>query len=364
MATVYKRMDRGGKSGRWYAEFTNEFGVRERKCTKTRDKRAAEDIAAAWETEAAKKRAGLLDPKAERIKEQNIRPVLEHVDEYMKGFKAAKKSEIHESKTRSKIDAVLAATNWKILRDVTSESLEKFLVTLAETKVRGKDEGSSARTIASYVQAIRGFIRWCVKTHRIAFDPLQHVRQPNPESDRRLERRMILPDEWKWLIKSLEGVRFGMPASDRQLLYEVAVQTAYRSSELRAILVSNVDIKKRVIFIPADETKNTERADQYVTEGLAAKLAKYVKGRHGTEPLFSLCNPTNMARMIRKDLEAARLKWIESHESDQEKVACLKSDFLATPNHSDLVIDFHSLRHTCGAWLAIEGFIQRRFRLL
>jgi len=32
-----------------------------------------------------------------------------------------------------------------------------------------------------------------------------------------------------------------------------------------------------------------------------------------------------------------------------------QSDLLAAVNHNGEQLDFHSLRHTCGAWLAIAG---------
>ena len=32
-----------------------------------------------------------------------------------------------------------------------------------------------------------------------------------------------------------------------------------------------------------------------------------------------------------------------------------QSDFLADVNHEGERLDFHSLRHTCGAWLAMTG---------
>jgi hypothetical protein len=33
----------------------------------------------------------------------------------------------------------------------------------------------------------------------------------------------------------------------------------------------------------------------------------------------------------------------------------MESDFLASTNHEAQEIDFHALRHTCGAWLALQG---------
>ena len=166
---------------------------------------------------------------------------------------------------------------------------------------------------------------------------------------------MILPTEWPMLMQSIQEPSFGMSASDRKLLYELAIQTALRSSEIRSLVVAHVDIARRMVTVPAEDTKSTERASQYITAGLAAKLAKFIKGRAGDSPLFQLCNSTNMARMIKKDFETARAKWVASQKTDKQKADAAKSDFLAISNHAGQVIDFHSLRHTCGAWLALQG---------
>jgi len=49
--------------------------------------------------------------------------------------------------------------------------------------------------------------------------------------------------------------------------------------------------------------------------------------------------------MIEQDLMAARDKWIDEAETDEEKDRRLKSDFLCYCNHDGLFADFHSLRH-------------------
>jgi len=60
--------------------------------------------------------------------------------------------------------------------------------------------------------------------------------------------------------------------------------------------------------------------------------------------------------MIRRDLEAAREVWIAAAGSDvAERVRREGDDFLRSEDHDRRLIDFHALRHTCGAWAAIGG---------
>lgn len=64
-----------------------------------------------------------------------------------------------------------------------------------------------------------------------------------------------------------------------------------------------------------------------------------------------------MARMIREDVEAISRIWfmdLEDNESKQELLSKYPS-FLKVCDESDHRIDFHALRHTYGAWLALSG---------
>jgi integrase len=60
--------------------------------------------------------------------------------------------------------------------------------------------------------------------------------------------------------------------------------------------------------------------------------------------------------MLRGDLAEARKAWLDEVKHDSEARAKREeSDFLAVANQQGEVLDFHSLRHTCGSWLALQG---------
>ena len=72
--------------------------------------------------------------------------------------------------------------------------------------------------------------------------------------------------------------------------------------------------------------------------------------------MFSLPSKFKMADMLRDDLADARRAWLDSSKHDPvERVQRQQSDFLIDVNHEGEVFDFHCLRHTCGAWLAMTG---------
>lgn len=73
-------------------------------------------------------------------------------------------------------------------------------------------------------------------------------------------------------------------------------------------------------------------------------------------PLFSLPHESLLARMLREDLTAARDAWLDDAKGNaEEQTRRVQHDFLAASNHEGHHLDFHSLRHTCGAWLAQSG---------
>lgn len=91
------------------------------------------------------------------------------------------------------------------------------------------------------------------------------------------------------------------------------------------------------VTVPSRETKDSKRARQYITTTLAQKLR--ARKRRGV--LFDLPDEYGMADMIRDDLAAARDAWPKGRKRN--------SDFLEPINDAGERLDFHSLRHTCGA---------------
>jgi integrase len=154
---------------------------------------------------------------------------------------------------------------------------------------------------------------------------------------------------------------FEVPAAERRILYEVAIQTALRSAELRSLIVANCELAARphpFVTVGARSTKNKNAAKQYITIDLAERWSNHMAehDRIGSAPAFHLCTAFQMAKMLRRDVTRARTEWIaEVGTNEKETKKRTKSDFLAIVNHSGETLDFHSLRHTCGAWLAIKN---------
>ena len=69
------------------------------------------------------------------------------------------------------------------------------------------------------------------------------------------------------------------------------------------------------------------------------------------ESIFMMPKRGHTAKMIKRDLDAARQKWINEAPSDEERRKREKSDFLRYKDSDGRYVDFHALRHTRGVWL-------------
>ena len=87
-------------------------------------------------------------------------------------------------------------------------------------------------------------------------------------ADRRRERRVLSPQEWRRLeAATLKGPdRYGMSGRERLLLYQAATQTGLRSSELRSLSRGRLylDSDRPYITCGAGSTKNRQDARQYI----------------------------------------------------------------------------------------------------
>jgi len=196
---------------------------------------------------------------------------------------------------------------------------------------------------------------------KLSRDPLMSLKKPDPKTDRRLERRMLLLDEWDYLSASiirLSAERFRVESKERVTLYATAIQTGLRSSELRSLTAARLflDTDTPYITCKAGSTKNLTEARQYIKPDPASTIVELVSSRRAGHPVFKMPHETDVAEMLRRDVDAARQEWLADVRRDaHEHARRSSSDFLCVKNHDGAVLDFHALRHTCGAWLAKAG---------
>ncbi len=224
----------------------------------------------------------------------------------------------------------------------------------------------SGRTKQSYCQSAIYFCRWARRKKRILTDPLGGFARPKVRS-KDYKRRAITTEEWRYLRSYLatdEMIRVGLDPEERRLLYELALVTALRAKEIASLKRSSFDFDRNVVR--CTDTKNHRTADQSLTASLATSLKRHLAHKMPGAKAFGITCLSALADTIRRDFAAARLVWIAESKTPEEIAKREGSDFLALKNGVGEILDFHSLRHTCGSWLAAQGIhpkvIQRVMR--
>jgi len=347
MASVKKR------EKKWYATFKNERGLWQTRVTNAHDKASAKTIARQWETDAAMRRSGVIDPVLEAVGSESRRPIESHLDDFVAKMKGAKRSDKHIQDTLRYIREMRDESDWSTVGDIDADGVSRHAAKL-------QDIGRSSRTIQAYLTAITSFTRWLERGNKIHRDPLKDITKPNPDADRKTERRMILPEEWPWLERGTNevGDQYGMTGAERRALYDMAIQTGLRSNEIRSLRRSSLvfDDEYPYVSVPGRTTKNKTPARQYIGRTLADELRTMVACKTANAALFNLPPKYDMAKMLRDDLASGRKAWLDEAKRDpEERIKREGSDFLEATNEAGETADFHALRHTCGSWLVLSG---------
>jgi integrase len=349
MASLYKRGRK--KKGNWLISWHDHAGARREKSSRTTDKAAAQRIANKIEADVALRREGVINPEQEQLTVEWNRPVGQHIEEYREKLQAAGDSAKHVKSTITFIEKIVEFTGAVTASEINETGVNRYTAHLFEKLNR------APRTVNAHLTAMKGFMRWLESNDKIKRNTLAGLRKPDPAKDRRLQRRMMLPEEWRVMSSSLSGDSFNMTADERRLLYLTALQTGFRSNEMRSLTCGSVylEAEKPYITAKSKSTKNSEDARQYILDSLAEELRPIISGKPASDGLFSMPHETCVAKMMRRDLKNARDKWLEGSLDDEEREQRQRGDFLNAVDHSDLRLDFHALRHTCGAWLSKAG---------
>jgi len=148
------------------------------------------------------------------------RSISSHLEDYRAKLAAGGVTSKHVTRTVKCIERMCMIAKIDRAERITTDAVSRAALKLDE-------EGMSARTRQSYLTAIKSFTKWLASHGKLPCDRLVAVQKPNPKADGRMERRSLLPDEWKRLQETTlaDGMeRYGMSAHERVLLYAVAIR--------------------------------------------------------------------------------------------------------------------------------------------
>lgn len=336
---------------KWSIAYTTASGKR-RIITGAPDKQATMSIARKLESTEAEYRHGSRNEQHEHAARESAKPIKKHLDAFERKMSAEHRADAYIDGTMSILKRFCDAQKVSSISQLSADRVHKYA-----DKLRA--EGMTPRTVHAHLTALKSFTKWLLVTGKLPTDPLVSIKKPSPT--RKQERRFVLPDEFPLLLKAARSgpERFGMCGEERGLLYDFAVQTGLRLGEIRSLTVADLhlDEKQPYVRCKAGSTKNRKAAQQYLLPHLAAKLKNHVERKLPSAPVFQLPADRKRApQMLREDMEAARVAWLgEMSNKPKAYRKREQSDFLKPTNNAGQVLDFHALRHTCGAWASMTG---------
>jgi len=249
------------------------------------------------------------------------KPLLEHVADFVQSLDLCSKGK-HAQQTASKLRKIIEACKFRFWSDVKASEIEAYLADR-------RKQGLSKQTVAYYAKAFRQFSLWMVKEKRASEVPVIHYERPPKNYGRAFE----LDEFQKLLDATISGPqREGLSGRVRYVCYILAVETGLRRGELRSLTPASFDFKSRTVFVSGEHTKNGEDAVQEFSAKTAGLLKEFVANKMPSVQLFPLPNDT--AKMIRADCKAAGIE---------------------VTDNAGRNLTFHSIRHSCGSFLADRG---------
>jgi len=358
MASIYRRK----KGGNFYITYQVRPG--QRKTVKgCKDRAATETLARKLEADVMLRREGVIDVRADQYAKAEARPLAVRagdgkvVDGHFADHHAAL---LAKGVTRDHADLVRARAS-KVLKLAKADRISQISPSAVQGAIAGLrtgDDESSLQTCNHYLRAIKQFSRWLWRDGRAREDALVHLTGYNVVLDRRHDRRSLTDEELSRLITAADqgAAIVRMKGPDRAMLYRVAVGTGFRANELRSLTPESFDLDADppTVTVDAGYSKHRRKDVQPIRQDLADLLRPWLAARLTGEPVFGTM-PEKTARMIRKDLQAAKKKWVKEVKAPEARKERADSLFLAYRDSADRVADFHALRHTYVSRLVKSG---------
>ncbi len=335
------------KLSKWYVKYKDADGEWQRVPGFT-DKGATQELAAKLEREAELGRRGVFDP----FEKHRKTPLATHVDDFKEQLRDKGNSAKHVGLIADRVEAVIDFCGFAFFSDVSASMVQGFL---GDLRLRGR----SVETRNHYLSAFKQFCRWLVTDRRAGDSPVAHLKKENSKIDRRHDRRALTDDEFRRLVEAAEAgsVVEAVSGADRAMIYIVAAWTGYRRAELASLTFRSLQLEGEnpSVRLNAIDSKNRKGADIPLHPVVVERLRAWLAKRPATDrnaPLFPLQTDSGKhfrktAKMMKRDLEAARKAWLKEAENDEAELARREaSDFLAYCDEDGLYADFHANRHT------------------
>lgn len=309
MASLYKKgRDKKKKHAPWYIDYFDHAGKRQTVKGFT-DKSKTEQLAAKLEHEAHLRRTGLIDPEQEELAKRKRSDIEDHLQEFEKSLLRRKNTAKHVSLTMGRVRRVVEGCEFKVLGDISAETVECFL-----SEFMG-EEDFGHRTYNHYVQAFEQFCSWLTAKRRVATNPVVGLPRLNCETDVRRKRRALTPDEFSKLVQSARSGNEMIQCFDgvtRARIYILSYMTGLRRSELASLTPASfkLDAKQATLTVEATISKHRRKDTLPLHPDLVIMLREWLAGMSPDECLFPKLARRRTWLMVKKDLERVGIPYV------------------------------------------------------
>lgn len=355
--------------------------------TGCRDKDAAQAKLAELIRQEELLKGGILTTAEMRASRASGEDIFAHLATYLVHLKSKGNSQRHIDDTERLATRVINECSFQRLRDIDADEVEEWLV------AREEEGKAGARTRNSYLQALNGFCGWCVKSKRLAVNPVASVHRANERTDKRKKRRALSVEEMQRLLsvarvrplaeygratirrpsdeqpedgcsratwtkapltldtleeatqrakeslKAAVVARLEREGRERSLVYHMALFTGLRRGELASLTLGSLDLERGYVVIEAQDEKARRGATIPLNANLLAELKRWIASEGLTcasDKLFNV--PVKIFKRLNCDLAVAGIPKIDERERS---------------------LDFHALRHSFGTMLSTSGVTPR-----
>ena len=371
---------------KWYGQYADHTGKTVRVPLAT-NKTAAQQMLADLVKNAEQRKAGLGDPFADHRE----RPLDRHLSEWKESLRSNGRVEAYIQLKVERVQRVLSACTFTFARDLDAIRFERHLGQLRDTNaeplqrlgefisltldaaaaatgmkatafsasvrrhqlqasgqgkarrfpretieavLRSRPQGLSLQTVNHIADAVKAFTKWLVEHRRLERNPFLGVKKSNVQLDVRHRRGELTTAEVSMLLSSTRasGCDYrGLSCGDRAMLYEVALGTGFRRSELASLTPAgfHLDADVPTIALPAKATKNRRKVVQPISRQLAERLKPFLAGIEHNGPVWPGSWCERSSDMLKADLRRAGIPYdIATFDGTEHR-------------------DFHALRATC-----------------
>ena len=339
--SLFKKKGRGSWIACWY----DHTGKRREHSTRTTDRASAERILAKLVAEAALRRDGVIDPKADRFAIEGRRKLRDHIEAYITHCQHAGQATKNIANKKHHLFGLLETMPGAILAELDADTLERYLAQL-------KMQDRAARTINMVRQNAVAFYSWCCKTGRAQSNPLSMVPKQDEQRDRRRVRRPLTDAELARLLQVAQE-------RGRDAWYLAAALAGLRKGDLQRLTWADIDFDRATLTISDGKAKRTDIIPMHpqLAQALHKRFSQYP-----AMPKARVFPQTVTDRTRLKDFLRAGLAREETITDAQGRPVMVGSGSrqrpktrITTEDDQGRVIDLHALRTTLGTQLARNG---------